>query len=347
MQILHFCVKGFERIVRIIGNMTEKENQTQLIALTSAADLRDKIYEIRGQKVMLDRDLAEIYGYNLSAFNQQVSRNQERFTSDFCFRLTREELDNLVISQNVISPNIAIFQGQSGGIRKLPLAVTEQGIYMLMTILKGKLAITQSIALIRLFKQMKDILINQRRDYITSQQFLQLSEQVNNNTKTIKQLVTKSELQDFMVNFTDEHLGRELLILDGQTLEAAVAYQQILAQAKESIYLIDNYVSLQTLLRFKDVGPEITVTIFSSNTGKNLQPKDLQTFQREYPQVNLTLKPTHGKVHDRFIVLDYATPSEKAYLCGGSLKDTGRKVTMIMIITDPGLLHELVNKLIM
>ena len=115
--------------------------------------LRDKIYTIRGQKVMLDYDLAKIYGYTTSAFNRQVKNNVDRFEGeDFMFQLTRKEIErcfghqNLdsVICKNYISQNHIFFDGQNGGTRKLPYAFTEQGIYMLMTVLRGPLAIRQS-----------------------------------------------------------------------------------------------------------------------------------------------------------------------------------------------------------
>ena len=109
--------------------------------------LKSRIYTIRGVKVMLDADLAEIYGYSTSRFNEQVKYNLDRFDEDFRFQLTREESSNL-ISEIPIS--------RWGGSRKQPFAFTEQGIYMLMTVLKGEQAVAQSKALIRLFKQMKD-----------------------------------------------------------------------------------------------------------------------------------------------------------------------------------------------
>ena len=112
--------------------MSEKNNE---IMIVDEKSLRDKIYVIRGQQVMLDFDLAEIYGYSTSAFNQQVNRNIEKFDEDFMFRLTQQEFENLM-SQNVIS--------SWGGRRKLPHAFTEQGIYLLMTVLRGDLAIQQS-----------------------------------------------------------------------------------------------------------------------------------------------------------------------------------------------------------
>ena len=153
------------------------------IIITNMESLRDKIYTIRGQRVMLDYDLAEIYGYTTKAFNQQVKNNIEKFEEDFMFRITRAELDNLVRCQNVTSndvyfsrcqngilnedglsrsKNLTLNTGRGSNIKYLPYAFTEQGIYMLMTVLKGDLAIRQSKALIRLFKQLKDYALETR-----------------------------------------------------------------------------------------------------------------------------------------------------------------------------------------
>ena len=104
-------------------------------AVVDEHTLRDKIYTVRGVEVMLDFDLAEIYGFTTSAFNQQVKRNIERFDDDFRFQLTRSEVEQLSISQNVTSIQT---KGLRGGRAKLPYAFTESGIYMLMTVLKGK-----------------------------------------------------------------------------------------------------------------------------------------------------------------------------------------------------------------
>ena len=163
---------------------TLKELET--IELTEE-NIESMVYFIRGQKVMLDFDLARIYGYSTKAFNQQTKRNLNKFPEDFMFQLTAEEvnaisrnkkstLDNdidmlktektlnesekLMRSQNV-TPQIWN-TSNTGGRTYLPYAFTEQGIYMLMTVLKGELAIKQSIALIRLFKQMKDYISENR-----------------------------------------------------------------------------------------------------------------------------------------------------------------------------------------
>ena len=122
--------------------------------MNDLTNIESKILLIRGQHVMLDRDLAELYGYEVKTLNQQVKRNISRFPADFMFELTREEID-LVKSQFVTSPNNNWYSGQGGGRRKPPFAFTEQGIYMLATVLRGELAEQQTILIMRIFKQMR------------------------------------------------------------------------------------------------------------------------------------------------------------------------------------------------
>ena len=127
------------------------------IVIHNETDLQSKIYTIRGMKVMLDFDLAEIYGYSVKAFNQQVKNNIEKFDEDFRFQLSSYEV--LELSRSKILTSIQV-KGVKGGRAYLPYAFTEQGIYMLMTVLKGDLATRQSKILIRLFKGMKDFIVD-------------------------------------------------------------------------------------------------------------------------------------------------------------------------------------------
>ena len=132
----------------------------ETIVLIDGLSIRDKIYTIRGVKVMLDFDLAEIYGYETKNFNRQVKNNAEKFEGEeFMFRLTHDEMDELVRCNFFTSRADGLFKGQSGGTRHLPYAFTESGIYMLMTVLKGDLAVRQSKALIRTFRAMKDHIV--------------------------------------------------------------------------------------------------------------------------------------------------------------------------------------------
>ena len=112
--------------------------------------IESMIYIVRGEKVMLDFELAQIYGYETRTFNQQVKRNIDKFPERYRFQLTPDEISEISKSQNVIT--IMQTKGVKGGRVSLPYAFTEQGIYMLMTVLKGDLATKQSIALIDAFK---------------------------------------------------------------------------------------------------------------------------------------------------------------------------------------------------
>ena len=178
------------------------------LVIADEQSLRNKIYIIRGQQVMLDFDLAEIYGFTVSAFNQQVKRNAQRFPDDFMFVLSPEEMVELSKSQNVISIQTA---GVKGGRSKPVKAFTEAGVYMLMTVLKGDLAIEQSKILIRLFKSMKDYLI-ENQPLISQKSYVALVEkveaqsaQVQKNAENIaniqENMVTKADLSDFMKLF--------------------------------------------------------------------------------------------------------------------------------------------------
>lgn len=166
---------------------------------------------------MIDSDLAHIYGYTTSAFNQQVRNNSAKFDEDFRFRLTKEEYQDILRSKNLISkpsltdcesinsnssPNLKsnFLISSWGGKRQLPYAFTEQGIYMLMTVLKGKLATEQSKALIRTFKKMKDFIID-NQGFIGSKELLLLSVQTTQNTADIAEI--KNDIKDNMVTKAD------------------------------------------------------------------------------------------------------------------------------------------------
>ena len=149
----------------------KKEIDVTVIEVTEEY-LKEKLYEIRGKRVLLDADLAEIYGYTNKRFNEQVRNNIEKFDSDFMFELTDDETEYL--RTNFSTTNI------SSKSRYNPHVFTEQGLYMLMTVLKGPLAVKQSKALIRTFKKMKDYIL-ENRDLIGQRELLQLSMETANN----------------------------------------------------------------------------------------------------------------------------------------------------------------------
>ena len=304
------------------------------IVIVDDKTIQEKIYFIRGQKVMLDADLAEIYGYETKNFNRQVKNNIEKFEGeDFMFQLTENEFENLRCKN---------FTSSWGGSRYLPNAFTEQGIYMLMTVLRGELAIRQSRALIRTFKQMKDFII-ENQDFIGSKELVQIAIQTNKNTNDIAKindkistLATKEDLKKVMDNFIDPDTYKHFLLMNGDKIEADVAYTKIYKSAKKSIYVIDNYIGLKTLELLRAAKDNVEVVIFSDNVkNKDMLTKNiLNDFRRDYHNINLKIKIAGKRYHDRYIGIDYGTEDEAFYLCGASSKDAGNKISSITNIEE-------------
>ena len=326
--------------------MAEKKKDvtesTEIVVVEVTEELlREKLYEVRGVKVMLDSDLAEIYGYTTKALNQQVKNNNDRFDSEFTFKLTQEEWKDLRSKKLTSS---------WGGSRHLPNVFTEQGVYMLMTVLKGELAAKQSKDLVKTFKKMKDYILG-NQGLIGQRDIMQITMQSAENKAEINRLrmdlgsvekqmsdvmdqlsdvVTKSDLADMMNSFVnDEDNG--WLMYNTKYCSADVAYSSIYSQAKKSVYLIDNYIGLRTLVLLKNAPAGADIKIFSDNIGSGkLHNVEYTDFCREYPNIKLTMQHTGGIYHDRFIVLDYGTKNERVFLCGASSRDAGARITSIV-----------------
>ena len=334
--------------------------------MKSINNFKELIFTVRGVKVMIDADLAEIYGYTTSAFNQQVKNNIEKFDDDFRFQLTKEEYHEIIKSRissiefsttnygstnrdettSLISKN---FTSKRGGTRKIPFVFTEQGIYMLMTVLKGELATKQSKALIRTFKEMKDFII-ENRNLLGYRELLQLVIQNSQNTVDIAEIkgtmVTKNELTKVIHDFTNPYNKHEYLILNGNKIEANLAYRNIYETAKKSIFIIDNYIGIKTLVLLKDTKSNIDITFFTDNIGQCLHYCEYEDFCKQYPNIKITFRRTCGIYHDRYIILDYNSDFERIYHCGASSKDAGNKITTISEVTDRQVYHPIVDTLL-
>ena len=301
--------------------------------------LKSKIYIIRGAQVMLDADLAEIYGYSTMRLNEQVKNNIERFDDDFRFQLTDYEFKNLISKFSI---------SRWGGTRKLPYAFTELGIYSLMMVLKGDLAVSQSKKLLRLFKKLKDFAI-QMQNVLPSTDMQILAVQTKNNTEDIRlikqQMVTKDELAVIIKDFTDPNIKKDYLFYNGQTVEANLAYSEIYSYAKKTIHIIDNYIGLKTLVLLKAVKPNVKVVIFSDNVNHGLHQTEFDDFKKEYPNVDITLKTTGGIYHDRYIFIDHGSKNEMIFHCGGSSKDGGRRISSITKVEDVMLYQNIIGSL--
>ena len=322
-------------------------DQNKEIIVINEDTIKNRIYYIRNQKVMLDFELAEIYGYTTTRFNEQVKNNSEKFDDDFMFQLTKSEFENLISKKSTSS---------WGGRRKLPYAFTEQGIYMLMTVLRGELAVRQSKALIRMFKQMKDFII-ENQDFISSKELVQIAIQTNQNTNDIARidskintLATKEDLKKVMDNFIDPETYKHFLLMNGDKIEADVAYTKIYKSAKKSIYVIDNYIGLKTLELLRAARDKIQIVVFSDNVkNKDMLTKNiLDDFRKDYPNIDLKLKIAGKKYHDRYIAIDFGTENEAFYLCGASSKDAGNKISSITKIEESSkdMYHDMFSKML-
>ena len=361
--------------------MKNSEDKSTEIAIIDEKTIQDKIYEIRGVKVMLDFDLAEIYGYETKNFNRQVKNNIDRFEGEeFMFQLTREEIEEISRCKNFTSIQT---KGVKGGRAYLPYAFTEQGIYLLMTVLRGDLAVRQSRALVMAFKTMKDYII-ETQGLVSQRDVLRLSLQTNENTEAIRRLqswlgdqqkivaeqqklllehddilaealekigetLKKSDISPVLLQFDVPEDQKEFLLREGHPAKADVTYMDIYSKARKSVYIVDNYINIKTLRLLMNVRPGVTVTIFSDNLRHQLHASDYADFQVEFPTIPVSFITAGGIMHDRFIVLDYDEEDERIYHCGASSKDAAvRLTTAITELTSVDMkthLHVLINQM--
>lgn len=298
------------------------------------ATINNHIYMIRNQQVMLDFDLASLYGYTVKRMNEQVKRNIERFPDDFMFQLDMSEIPEQLKSQFATLNKQDNYRGMH--IKKAPFAFTEQGIYMLASVLKSLLAIQQSIIIIRLFKEMRHYII-ENQTLLDNWELSLLRYRVDKNEQNIS---------DMMNNFLIEDKMKEFVILEGQKFEADEAYIKIYGQAKKSIYVVDNYINIHTLSHLKCKNKDVEVIIFSDNLGNGkskLRQKEVTDFNKQYP----TLQIKRNLIsHDRYIVVDYMSNNEMIYHCGTSSMDAGRKLCGINRVSDTHLLHSSIDSLL-
>ena len=325
--------------------------------LMTVDNICNRVYVIRGLQVMLDYDLAEIYGYEVKRLNEQVKRNITRFPEDFMFQLTKEEIPGDFLKSQIASLNE---NGNKRGlhIKKLPYAFTEQGIYMLATVLRGELAEQQSIFIMRAFREMRHYIkqnqqfVTQAEMYLVNGRISEMSVQMANiadrqkKTEQNMQVVQKS-IDTLNENFVSDKDFKNFVIYKGQKFEADVAYIDIYQQARKSIYIVDDYVNTKTLQLLSQKQAGVEVILFTENAhGKRgfLTTSVVNDFIQEYPP--LRIKP-NSDCHDRLIVLDYGEPTEQVYHCGASSKDAGKKLCAINVILETSMIHPVIDKLLL
>ena len=323
--------------------------------LMTVDNIRNHVYVIRGQQVMLDADLAQIYGYEVKALNQQVKRNIIRFPEDFMFELTDEEVIEVSRSQNV-TLNEKKTRGKN--VKYNPHAFTEQGIYMLATVLRGELAEQQSIFIMRAFREMRHY-IKQNQQFVTQSEMRLVTAKVSEISVQMagindRQKKTEQDVQNIQKsidilneNFISDKDFKNFVIYKGQKFEADVAYIDIYKQATASIYVVDDYVNTKTLQLLSQKKTGVEVILFTENGhGRNgfLTPAVVSDFTNQYSPFYIKPNPD---CHDRLIVIDYGLPTEQVYHCGASSKDAGKKLCAINKIENNEMIHPVMNRLLL
>jgi hypothetical protein len=276
------------------------------IATLTADAIKTKIYLVRDQQVMLDSDLAEIYGVATKVFNQAIKRNKDRFPIAFRFQLTEIEFDNLR-SQFVTS---SLQAQEHGGRRYLPYVFTEQGVAMLASVLNSKTAIQVSIKIVNAFVEMRRFINN------NAQVFARLSS-VEQRQIAFESETEKNFDKVFQALETSQEAPKQGIFYDCQVYDAYLFVCNLIRGAKKSLILVDNYVDESVLTLLSKRSDKVSATIYTKSVSKQLA-LDIKKHNEQYPIIEVK---SFDSTHDRFLIID----EKEIYHIGASLKDLGKK----------------------
>lgn len=272
--------------------------------IMDSKNIQSKIYTIHGHQVMFDKDLAELYGVETKQLKRAVKRNLSRFPNNFMFEITENEYDVL--------KNLRCQFGTSswGGSRYPPYVFTEQGVAMLASVLKSKMAIEVSIAIINTFIEIRRY---HASNSIVHQRFNILEHKIIQNRIETDKRIDKV----FKAIETEGLKPKQGVFFEGQIFDAYVFISNLIKKAEKSIILIDNYVDSTVLLTLTNRKKGCKAIIYTMKISKKLE-QDLEKHNSQYPEIEIKeLKNSH----DRFLILD----EEEIYHIGASIKDLGKK----------------------
>lgn len=240
----------------------------------------------------------------------------------------------------------------------MPYAFTEQGIYMLATVLRGELAEQQSIFIMRTFREMRHY-IKQNQQFVTQAEMRLVTAKVSEMSVQMasiadRQKKTEQDVQNIQKsidtineNFISDKDFKNFVIYKGQKFEADSAYIDIYQQATTSIYVVDDYVNTKTLQLLSQKKQDVEVILFTENGhGRKgfLTTAVVKDFSIQYPPLRIKSNPD---CHDRLIVIDYGLPTEQVYHCGASSKDAGKKLCAINKIENNEMIHPVIDSLLL
>ena len=264
--------------------------------IITISGIREKIFTLRDKQVMLDEDIAQLFGVETKRLNEQVKRNIERFPQEFCFQLNENDLENL---------RSQIATSSWGGRRYQPFAFTEQGVAMLSAVLRSETAVKVSIQIINAFVAMRRFLS------ANAQVFQRL------DSLEIKQIQTDQKIERVLTAIEDKSvLPKQGIFFDGQVFDAYTFACDLIRSARQRIILIDNYVDESVLVLLSKRNPQVSAQILTTAISKQLA-LDLKKHQQQYPAIDVQ---RFQLAHDRFLIIDH-----DIYHIGASLKDLGKK----------------------
>lgn len=263
-------------------------------------DIQTRILAIRGQQVMLDRDLAELYGVSTAALNQAVKRNRERFPETFVFQMDEDEFMNWK-SQIVIS------NSERMGLRKRPFVFTEHGLTMMAALLRSSVAIKASVEIVNAFVAMRHFLVD-------TAGILQRIGAIE-----IKQLKTDERVATVFDALARGNLLPSGILPPNSEYDAMRFVTRIVESAKKEIVLIDPYSDAQTLDVLAKKRADVSVRLLCKNRGQPTA-NEIAKFNRQYGGLSVEYSDAF---HDRFLIVD----GIEMHNLGSSVNSLGRRVT--------------------
>ena len=297
---------------------------TMIPAIPSATNIKDLIFTMRGVQVLLDSDVAMLYGYETKGINKAVSRNLERFPQEFRFQLTVHEAEHLLRFQNGTSKDGT--SKDHGGRRYRPFVFTEYGVIALAGVLRNETATQTSIRIIKAFVEMRK-LINSNRNVFAK--IASIDNKLSEHDRKFDEVFDLLQQPEPV---------RQSIFFKGQFYDAFKLVVDIIRQAKSTVTIIDNYVDNSVFDLFSNKQQNVKATIITANTSK-LSKHCLDKFAAQHGKVQIV---ANRDFHDRFIILD----NKEVYVFGASLKDLGNKCFAVFKIEDSDELVARVSKLI-
>lgn len=303
------------------NEITHKPDNNELVAncdQSAIVPIESRILTVRDKQVMVDRDLAELYGVDTKRLNEQVKRNIERFPQTFRFQLTKEEKDELVTNCDRFS---SLKYSSSN-----PFVFTEQGVAMLSAVLKSDTAIRTSIRIIEAFVAMRNFLMNNASIFHRIERI------------EMKQLKTDEKVDAILDKLNANSEIKEGVFFEGQIFEAYVLIADLFRKANRRIVIIDNYIDDTVLVQLSKRKAGVSVDIYDGQISRQLK-QDVEKHNEQFPGIVLH---KFDKAHDRFVIID-----EDVYHIGASLKDLGKKLfafSKMDVLTGSELVENMLKK---